>query len=140
MPGQCHTPALLMARHRLGPPSTTRHFDGALGHDQRVPSLPCQVVRWVRDEPNPGWVEVQFTDAHGEVWHFFDKPPIFERADGAPLTRATSYPVDIEMPVTVSETRESDLGVVAVIALPWGLDYDLAQDAFEVLPDRLRNY
>lgn len=42
-----------------------------------MPNLRCQIVRWVSDEPQPGWVEAQVVDAGGRVWSFFDKPPIF---------------------------------------------------------------
>jgi hypothetical protein len=103
-----------------------------------MPRLRCRVVRWVADEPNPGWVEVQFTDIHCEVWGFFDKPPIFETPGNAPLTRSTAYPVEIEMPVIVVDSQKSDQGAaVATISLPWGPHYDSAQDTFEVLSEHV---
>jgi hypothetical protein len=42
-----------------------------------MPSVGCQIVRWVADKPQPGWVEVSLVDASGREWLFFDKPPIF---------------------------------------------------------------
>lgn len=60
-----------------------------------VPTLPCEVVRWVADEPNPRWIEVVFVDALGEDWHFFDKSHIFESSNGPLLTKSPAYPVDI---------------------------------------------
>ena len=94
--------------------------------------LTVQVVRWVDDEPQPGWVEATFTDAHGETWHFFDKSPILEAPGSPVLTREQSYPVVVVLPVEVIEERASDVGRVAIIRLPWGLDYELAKDTFEV--------
>jgi hypothetical protein len=67
----------------------------------------------------------------------FDKPPIFESPGDAPLRRSTSYPVEIEMPVTVIDIRKSDHGTVATISLPWGPFYESAQDTFEVLSDHV---
>lgn len=40
-------------------------------------AIACQVVRWVADEPQPGLVEAQLTDADGRLWRFIDKEPIF---------------------------------------------------------------
>jgi hypothetical protein len=37
----------------------------------------CEVVRWLSDEPQPGWVEASIVDAQGRRWSFFDKPAIF---------------------------------------------------------------
>jgi hypothetical protein len=34
------------------------------------------VVRWVDDEPFPGLVKVELTDATGHRWTFIDKPPV----------------------------------------------------------------
>lgn len=101
-------------------------------HPYRVPSFRVTVVRWVGDEPQPGWVEAQFTDAAGETWTFFDKPPIFEPPGTMPLTASTAYPVEIAMPVLIHSSRPTDAGRVVTISLPWGVDYDSAQDRFEV--------
>jgi hypothetical protein len=86
------------------------------------------------DDPQPGWVEARFTDAHGEAWLFFDKWPIFSIE---PLSRSSEYPVEVVLPVEVIERRASEAGEVAVIRLPWGLDYDTAQDSFEVMAAHL---
>jgi hypothetical protein len=41
------------------------------------PTLRCEAVRWVSDDPFPGWLEVTFTDAEGHLWKVFDKPAVF---------------------------------------------------------------
>ncbi len=84
-------------------------------------------------------METQFHGADGQVWQLFDKSSVFERPGGPALTPSTQYPVEVEMPVTVHSTRKSELGRVAVVSLPWGLDYDLAQETFEVLAADLRD-
>jgi hypothetical protein len=93
----------------------------------------------VSNDPFPGWVETQFTGADGQVWQMFDKPPVFEHPGGTPLTAPTTYPVEVEMPVTVVSRRDGENGRVAVVTLPWGLDYELAEETFEVLEADLRN-
>jgi hypothetical protein len=37
----------------------------------------CEVVRWLADDPQPGWVEASLVDVHGRRWSFLDKPTIF---------------------------------------------------------------
>jgi len=55
-------------------------------------SLRCTVVRWLADEPQPGWVEARLRDANGCELSFFDKPPIFD--DGTiNITAATDFPI-----------------------------------------------
>jgi len=51
--------------------------------------LRCQIVRWVSDEPIPGWIEARFTDATGKVWKLVDKVPIFT---AEPLRAHSTYP------------------------------------------------
>lgn len=53
------------------------------------------------DEPWPGVVEVQFTDAAGRRWSLFDKAPIF--AAMGELGPDTSYPVEVTVACAVAE-------------------------------------
>jgi hypothetical protein len=80
---------------------TTPHHDAIVAIDRlcdtpgkeasRVHTLRCQIVRWVSDEPQPGWVEARIHDVHGREWVFFDKPPIFT---SELVTAMTALPVD----------------------------------------------
>ncbi|MFD1147115.1 hypothetical protein [Saccharothrix hoggarensis] len=85
-----------------------------------------RAVRWVSDEPFPGWVQVQITDAHGVVWSLFDKPTVFDDEDR--LRNHTAYPVDVEVPCeVVGRGRLTDGTEVLTIStrLPFGIE---AQD------------
>ena len=42
-----------------------------------MPSLRVQIVRFVDEEPQPGIVESQFSDAHGKVHSIINKMPMF---------------------------------------------------------------
>ena len=41
--------------------------------------MPCLLVRWVADEPQPGLVEAVLTDVTGKRWHFIEKVAIVSR-------------------------------------------------------------
>lgn len=49
--------------------------------DQRPFSRTKPAIRWVDDEPQPGLVEVGFTDAHHQQWTYIDKWPVFSGED-----------------------------------------------------------
>lgn len=92
--------------------------------------LPVQAVRWVDDEPQPGIVEVRFTDAHGIERILLDKCVVFD-PDNVLRPDAT-YPMNLEIPIEVVGTQ----GDVAVIALPWGLS-DGQSEPIEVFSSSL---
>jgi hypothetical protein len=100
------------------------------------PALKCQAVRWVSDEPFPGWIEVNFTDADGHLWRLFDKPPIFTSAD---LTKNTPYPIDVELACTIlSTSRRQDLELITISTLtPWSVTTEDDHSEFTVLPSQL---
>ncbi|MEV6893683.1 hypothetical protein [Kribbella sp. NPDC051137] len=50
-------------------------------------------MRWVSDDPIPGWVEVEFEDADGVRHVLADKPPIFGGYEQ--LASDTDYPVAV---------------------------------------------
>jgi hypothetical protein len=57
-----------------------------------VHGVRATALRWVSDEPQPGWVEVEFIDADGRRWLVHDKPPIFAEPPGGFLP-TSSYPM-----------------------------------------------
>jgi hypothetical protein len=58
-----------------------------------VVTVRCEIVRWVSDEPQPGWVEARLIDAHGHEHVFFDKSAMFETGRPPVLTASSAYPV-----------------------------------------------
>ncbi len=124
-----------------------RHRDlpavaGAAGHGRSVgmesAMVRCEVVRWVSDEPQPGWVEVRVTDVHGRQWTIFDKPSIFD-CEGR-IAPDASYPLDaglacavIEM-VTWPDGREV---LIVSTSTPWAVESEEGRTEFHVGRDQL---
>lgn len=82
-----------------------------------------RAVRWVSDEPFPGWVEVRLTDAHGVAWSLFDKPHVFD--DEGRLRGNTAYPVEVRVACeVVGRGRLADGTEVLTVStrLPWGIE------------------
>jgi hypothetical protein len=73
--------------------------------------------RWISDEPQPGWVEVEFTDADDRSWVVADKPPIFFSEPD--WHRATDLPafVSIDCEVVNDETASP----IVSVTLKWGV-------------------
>jgi hypothetical protein len=94
--------------------------------------LRCVAVRWVSDEPQPGWVEVLLTDTDGRTWQFFDKPPIFD-ATGR-LTSSSTFPAPVVMRVRVIE--EGDPMTVSTHE-PDGIASEEGQTVFRVAPSEV---
>ena len=92
-------------------------------------------VRWVSDEPQPGWVEVQCVDALGRTWSFFDKPPIF--SESAHWSESAMFPIETTVECRVLSPASSGADTAAVrIASIWGDAAD-GTNEFEVLPESL---
>ncbi|HEY3557315.1 MAG TPA: hypothetical protein VGL05_07625 [Kribbella sp.] len=56
-------------------------------------NLRAHAVRWVSDEPMPGWVEVEFEDADGVRHVVSDKPPVFGGHEQ--LGPDAEYPIEV---------------------------------------------
>lgn len=101
-------------------------------------SVTAQAVRWVSDEPIPGWVEVQLTDVHGVVWSLFDKPPVFDGADL--LTPDAVYPIDVQVSCEVVG-REVPADGTEVLTIstrqPWGVETPGGRSEFQVDPNQV---
>lgn len=92
-----------------------------LGEDVPMPDVACQVVRWVADDPQPGFVEAELVDCDGRSWLFRDKVSIF----GAELNPESEYPLSASIRCEVLE-RETVAGGGEVVTIstvrPDGLD------------------
>jgi hypothetical protein len=78
----------------------------------------ARALRWVSDDPFPGLVEVELTDADGKSWRFVDKSPMFDPGDR--LRSDSFYPVDLSLACVVVERRADTVTVST--ADPWGLE------------------
>ncbi|BFV56298.1 hypothetical protein KCMC57_up14020 [Kitasatospora sp. CMC57] len=99
--------------------------------------LRCEAVRWVDDEPWPGVVEVQFTDATGRCWSLVDKAPIF--AAMGELGPDSAYPVEVTVACVVAEGHglpEND-EVVTVSTSPDRVTTPDGREEFAVRRDQL---
>jgi hypothetical protein len=94
--------------------------------------LRCEAVRWVSDDPFPGWLEVAFTDADGHLWKVFDKPPVF--GSSVELKRDAPFPVAVELDCEILTVDwRSDQDVVTISTLtPWGVSTEDGRSAFTV--------
>ncbi|MFJ4321164.1 hypothetical protein ACIP46_38700 [Streptomyces lavendulae] len=102
--------------------------------------LRCEAVRWVDDEPQPGLVEVRFTDAHQQQWAFIDKWPVFTASDD--LAPGSHYPVEAGILCDVLNTGNTadtadTADTVRVSVAPWGLESLEGRVEFEVRADQL---
>jgi hypothetical protein len=90
--------------------------------------LRCEAVRWVSDDPIPGWLEVTFTDTDGHLWSVFDKPPIF--GSSVDLDRDSPFPVAVELDC---EILAVDGDVVTISTLtPSGVSTEDGRSEFAV--------
>ncbi|MFF4392542.1 MULTISPECIES: hypothetical protein [unclassified Streptomyces] len=99
--------------------------------------LRCEAVRWVDDEPQPGLVEVRFTDAHHQQWAFIDKWPVFSGGDD--LAPDSRYPVEVGILcdiLTTSNTADTS-DTVKISVTPWGIESLEGRVEFEVRADQL---
>lgn len=91
-------------------------------------------MRWVSDDPVPGWVEVEFTDANGARRLLADKPPIF---GGPDLRPDTPYPVDVLVACEILDPADEDGRVFITTERPWGTSTAEGLTEFVVLADQV---
>lgn len=93
-------------------------------------------LRWISDEPQPGWVEVEFVDADGRRWLVHDKPPIFaEPPNGFLLT--SSYPMPTLIPCDVVSRQPSPDGRDLVTVVLRDTEATTGESRFEVAASAL---
>ncbi|GFE20619.1 hypothetical protein [Streptomyces nigrescens] len=99
--------------------------------------LRCEAVRWADDEPFPGVVEVQFTDAAGRCWSLFDKAPVFDSM--GELGPDSTFPVEVAVTCVVAEGHGllEDEEAVTVSTSPHGVATFDGREEFTVRRDQL---
>ncbi|MFE7707587.1 hypothetical protein ACFU6I_17685 [Streptomyces sp. NPDC057486] len=99
--------------------------------------LRAEAARWVDDEPFPGMVEIQFTDAEGRRWSLVDKAPVFD-AEGV-LGPDSAYPLEIGVACVISGSvglQEGD-ELVTISTAPHDVTTTDGRDEFTVRRDQL---
>jgi len=99
-----------------------------------VPSARFQVLRWIDDEPQPGFIEVSLVDCHGRDWRFIDKTSIFS---AQAILSTSDYPIAIAIDGhEVSRSRLADGSEVVTVNFRWlesvegMVEFDLRADQF----------
>ena len=83
------------------------------------------VTQWIADDPQPGLVRIEITDADGHVNHLEEKAAVVD-ADGG-LTASTRYPAPVQIACRPrrQEYRPHDGRKLNLVDLsPWGVDND----------------
>jgi hypothetical protein len=74
-------------------------------------AVKCEVVRWLSDEPQPGWVEASMVDAQGRRWSFFDKPAILSDQG---IVKSSEFPLSGLIRCEIVPANQRDGGVEVV--------------------------
>lgn len=100
-------------------------------------TVKCVALRWVSDEPQPGWVEYRLTDADGTTWSFFDKPIHGGREA---MTAFADYPLASSFSCEILRTETDAQGdpVIVISTLqPYGLESSEGRSEFRVRPSQI---
>jgi hypothetical protein len=93
----------------------------------------AHAVRWIAHEPQPGLVEVEFSDAADQRCRFVDKAPIFDST--GTLGSSSPYPVELDLACTIVERQAGSL--VVSTTDPWGLESVDGRSTLVVLPEQV---
>jgi hypothetical protein len=94
-------------------------------------------LRWISDEPQPGWIEVEFIDADGRRWLVHDKPPMFVEPPGDGFLPTSSYPAPTLIPCDLVSREESPDGRELVTVILRHTDTTTGEVRFQVAASEL---
>jgi hypothetical protein len=100
-------------------------------------SVKCFAVRWVGDDPQPGWLEYQLIDVDGVTWSFFDKPI---HGGWEAMTPTAHYPLPSSFACEIVRTETDDDGAAVVVIStisPDGLESSDGRSEFRVRESQL---
>ena len=102
-------------------------------------TVSCAAVRWLSDEPQPGWVEYQLTDADGVTWSFFDKP-IHGGWEAMGPTANYPIPSSFDCEIVRRETNDQGDALIVISTLnPNGLETSDGRSEFRVRPSQIES-
>lgn len=99
----------------------------------------CAALRWLSDEPQPGWVEYQLIDADGVAWSFFDKPI---HGGWEAMSPTANYPIPSAFDCEIVRTETNEQGEVLIVIStlnPNGLESVDGRSEFRVRESQLNS-
>lgn len=104
---------------------------------ERMIGISVAITRYVSDDPQPGVVACEFSDAYGRCWDFVEKTAI---VSAEYLDAQTSYPQPGILACEIV-SRHWDSGGREIILIdterPWGVESTEGNTRFEVWPTSL---
>jgi hypothetical protein len=103
----------------------------------RMIGVRVSITRYVSDEPQPGLVECEFSDAHGRCWVFVEKTAVVCAED---LDAHTDYPVPGVIACEIVGRGRDASGKETVLVdteRQWGVESIDGSMRFEVSPTSL---
>jgi hypothetical protein len=99
-------------------------------------AVKVKIVRYLSDDPQPGVVQCELEDAHGQRWSIVEKTAIVSTAD---LDARSSYPqqglIGCEI---VRRRRDAECEIVRITTeRPWNVESIDGSTEFDVLPNAL---
>jgi hypothetical protein len=104
---------------------------------ERMIGIRVSITRYISNEPQPGIVECEFSDAHGRHWIVIDKTAV---VSGDDLDSRTSYPrPGVIACEVVGRSRDATGREITLVDTehPWGVESVEGSMRFEVLPASL---
>ena len=95
------------------------------------------IVRYISNDPQPGVVECELVDAHGNLWRFVEKTTIVSESD---LSEQTHYPKSGVIAGEVIGRGEMASGReywIVDTQKPWDIQSVEGVQEFEVFPESL---
>jgi len=101
-----------------------------------VLAVKVKIVRYLSDDPQPGVVECELEDVHGQRWSIIEKTAIVSTAE---LDAHSSYPQQGLIGCEIVQRKRDDKGEIVRISTerPWMVGSIDGSTEFDVLPDAL---
>jgi len=139
--------ATIRARRCQLPPDSKLKSSDSGAQELRIDVLTSLCVRhraravaWLGDEPIPGVAQLELVDGAGRTWVFQEKAMMFNIADL--VRRDSSYPMDIDLPVTVRRCAPTGIRerVVVSTAEICQIETVDGKSEFIMRPDQVRTF
>ncbi|WP_330271009.1 hypothetical protein OG205_28055 [Lentzea sp. NBC_00516] len=89
------------------------------------------------DEPQPGVVEAQLTDADGVAWSFIEKYYVFDADVNVWLGAVYPFEVEVDCEIVSRHADASGRDLVTISTRPAYVTTETGRDQFTVTPEQL---